>query len=36
MTPMPTELMLGLRDIFVTYFDLDGLTDLALALGDRF
>ncbi len=36
MTPMPTELMLGLRDIFVTYFDLDGLTDLALALGIDF
>lgn len=36
MTPMPTELMLGLRDIFVTYFDLEGLTDLALALGIDF
>jgi len=36
MTPMPTDLMIGLRDIFVTYFDLEGLTDLALALGIDF
>jgi len=33
MTPMPTDLMIGLKDIFATYFDLEGLTDLALALG---
>lgn len=31
-TTMPTELMLGLRDIFATYFDVEGLTDFALAL----
>jgi hypothetical protein len=33
MTVMPTDLMIGLRDIFATYFDLEGLTDFALALG---
>lgn len=33
MTTMPTDLMIGLRDIFATYFDVDGLTDFALALG---
>lgn len=33
MTTMPTDLMIGLRDIFATYFDLEGLTDFALALG---
>lgn len=33
MTTMPTDLMIGLRDIFATYFDLDALTDFALALG---
>lgn len=30
---MPTDLMIQLRDIFATYFDTEGLTDLALALG---
>lgn len=30
---MPTDLMIGLRDIFATYFDLEGLTDFALTLG---
>ena len=33
MTSMPTDLMIGLKEIFATYFDLEGLTDLALALG---
>lgn len=33
MTTMPTDLMIGLRNIFATYFDTEGLTDLALALG---
>ena len=32
MTTMPTDLMMGLRDIFATYFDVEGLTDFALAL----
>lgn len=36
MTTMPTDLMIGLRDIFATYFDIDGLTDFALALGIDF
>lgn len=33
MTPMPTDLMIELRDVFATYFDGEGLTDFALALG---
>ena len=33
MTSMPTDLMIGLKEIFATYFDLEGLTDLARALG---
>ena len=33
MAAMPTDLMIGLRDIFATYFDLEGLTDFALTLG---
>lgn len=33
MPTMPTDLMTGLRDIFATYFDTNGLTDFALALG---
>jgi hypothetical protein len=33
MTPMPTDLMLELRDVFATYFNEEGLTDFALALG---
>lgn len=33
MPAMPTDLMIGLRDIFATYFDTNGLTDFALALG---
>ena len=33
MTPMPTDLMIELRDIFATYFDEEGLIDFALALG---
>ncbi|MBP6015585.1 MAG: hypothetical protein KA586_02610 [Candidatus Promineofilum sp.] len=32
MTTMPTDLMMGLRDLFATYFDVEGLTDFALAL----
>lgn len=36
MTPMPTDLMIGLRDVFATYFDTEGLTDFALALGIDF
>jgi hypothetical protein len=33
MTPMPTDLMIELRDVFATYFNEEGLTDFALALG---
>lgn len=33
MMQMPTELLLELRDTFNTYFNEDGLTDFALALG---
>jgi hypothetical protein len=33
MTPMPTDLMIELRDVFATLFDTDSLTDFALALG---
>lgn len=36
MTTMPTDLLIGLRNIFATYFDVEGLTDLALALGVDF
>ncbi len=33
MTPMPTDLLIALRNIFATHFDGDGLNDFALALG---
>lgn len=33
MTPMPTDLMIELRDIFATRFDNDSLNDFALELG---
>lgn len=33
MPQMPREFMKQLRDIFATYFDTEGLTDFALALG---
>ena len=33
MTPMPTELMIKLRDTFTTYFDEQGLIDFTLAMG---
>lgn len=33
MTPMPTDLMIKLRDTFATLFSGDGLNDFALALG---
>lgn len=33
MTPMPTDLMIELRDIFATRFDQDALNDFALELG---
>lgn len=33
MTPMPTDLMIGLRDIFTTYFNEEDLKDFALDLG---
>jgi hypothetical protein len=35
MTPMPTDLMIELRDIFATYFDEEGLIDFALAGSGR-